>query len=127
MMCSLYVKLDLLLPFLLLSDHVRRVYEEELLLNELASARLTDSITQETRLRKTGTELRMRLETTRLDAQETSRELQKQQCSCWLLEDERTSAQHEHREKQAALSAALGAGHVPTEVLATLNRRLDDA
>ncbi|CDJ29128.1 uncharacterized protein EMH_0021900 [Eimeria mitis] len=103
------------------------VYEEELLLNELAGARLTDTIDQETTWRKTGKELRTRLEASRSTIQETNRELQKQQCSCWLLEDERTSAQHEHRDKTAALTAALGTVHLPSEVLSVLSKRLDDA
>ncbi|CDJ55932.1 hypothetical protein, conserved [Eimeria maxima] len=103
------------------------VYEEELLLNELASARLTETITQETTWRKTGAELRARLEESRSDVQKATREVQKQQCACWLLEDERTAAQREQKDKAAALTAALGAGHVPSEVLAVVSKRLDDA
>ncbi|CDI86709.1 hypothetical protein, conserved [Eimeria praecox] len=105
----------------------KRVYEEELLLNGLASARLTDSISQESTWRRTGEELRLRLEASRANIQDANREVQKQQCSCWLLEDERTSAQHEQKDKAVALTAALGAGHVSSEVLAVLNKRLDDA
>ncbi|CDJ49022.1 hypothetical protein, conserved [Eimeria brunetti] len=120
-------QVDLLISFLILSDHVRQVYEEELLLNTLASARLTDSITQETTWRKTGAELRMRLEASKSTIEETNRELQKQQCSCWLLEDERTSAQQEQRDKATALTAALGTGHVPSDVIALISKRLNDA
>ncbi|CDJ42173.1 hypothetical protein ETH_00023525 [Eimeria tenella] len=105
----------------------KRVYEEELLLTELASARLTDSIAQEAANETAEAEIQSRLENSTAQVQQLHQELQKQQGSCWLLDDERAAAQHDQKTKATALLAALGLVHVPSETLAAINKKLNDA
>lgn len=106
---------------------VRRLYEEELLLIELAITRLTESIAQETAGQAAEAELREMLAASSVLVQQLHHELQKQQGSCWLLEDERAAAQQSQKEKAIALTAALRAGRIPSEAFATLTKRLHDA
>ncbi|KAL8445211.1 hypothetical protein Emed_005769 [Eimeria media] len=106
---------------------VRRVYEKERLMVELATYRLIQKIELEEEAEATEALLRAKLETCKELLQQLQQELQQQQGACWLLEDERATAQQSQKEKAAALSAAHGAGHVSSEGLATLNKKLHEA
>lgn len=95
-------------------------------MTELASVRIMESITQEVASEKANAALRESLASCTATLQQLHREQQKQQGSCWLLEDELAAAQQTQREKAAALTAALGAGHVPSDALGAINKRLAD-
>lgn len=119
---------DMLFPYFIAAVvcWFRRVYEEELLLTELAIARVVQNIIQEQTEEAAQAVLQDRLASSTGVLQQLQQELQKQQCSCWVLDDERASAQQNQREKAAALTAALGTGHISSELLTTLTKKLND-
>ncbi|KAL8443999.1 hypothetical protein Emag_005730 [Eimeria magna] len=106
---------------------VRRVYERERLMVELASYRLIQKIELEEEAEATEALSRAKQERCRKLLQQLHQELQKQQGVCWLLEDEKATAQQSQKEKAAALSAAHGSTHMSVEGLATLTKKIHEA